>query len=140
MYRVLTPQGILLIATPHLGPFAFMDPLNFRVRFPKFYTKVFVKLSDRKQQESAIHKHYSVAMLKNIVTPFFKIKYISRGGFFLRPLGILLQALVDKGARLLKIQHIDLLLKCTYWLQKIDLLVDYGVISSDVEITCERAK
>ena len=137
---MLFRSGILLIATPHLGPFTFMDPLNFRVRLPKFYTKVFVKLSDRNQRESAIHKHYSVAMLENIITPYFKIKYISRGGFFLRPLGILLQALVDKGARLLKFQCPDLFLKCTYWLQKIDLLVDYGVISSDVEIICERVK
>jgi SAM-dependent methyltransferase len=40
MQRVLKPSGRLILRCPHAGVFSWLDPQNFRPRFPELYARL----------------------------------------------------------------------------------------------------
>jgi SAM-dependent methyltransferase len=51
IHRVLAPGGILVLTTPHAGPWAWLDPDNFKFRAPWVH-KVFYAMLGRSQEYS----------------------------------------------------------------------------------------
>jgi SAM-dependent methyltransferase len=51
MRRVLRPDGVLVVTTPHKGLLAFADPENFKFRFPRLHRAAFTLVNGRERYE-----------------------------------------------------------------------------------------
>lgn len=99
--RIIKPNGILVLSTPHRGTLTILDTGNFKFRFPflvKFY--YYFILRDRKLYQRRFidaqngmigdvsvsnrmeHKHYSLDQISEIVYPYFRVKKVITYGFF----------------------------------------------------------
>ena len=96
VYRVLNPNGALILSVPHKGLFRFIDSFNMKFYFPKLY-----KLWKGKNYNPNVyqiqpwHRHYSLNDLKNLFGKKFKIKKMHRGGFIIFPLAWLLGDMIS---------------------------------------------
>ena len=100
--RVLKPNGVLVLSTPHLGALTLLDPGNFKFRFPwlvKFYYHTLLRDPDTYKRRfidaengmvgdvsvrpgTMEHKHYTLAHLTALLDPEFKIERVVTYGFF----------------------------------------------------------
>jgi SAM-dependent methyltransferase len=78
MRRVISPDGTLLLTTPHRGWFGWLDPLDAKRR-----------LGLRKGKG---HKHYSVDEIEALLDGLFRINYLDRNSLFLHPVSTWLGA------------------------------------------------
>ena len=110
IHRVLRPGGTFVIQVPHAGLFDFLDPLNFKLRFPllvswyyrwsgksSHYFELFKQKNPsyrnisfyrllKESPELLRHRHYTLSGLSNLMEGLFTIERVHRGGFFLLPL------------------------------------------------------
>jgi SAM-dependent methyltransferase len=91
MWRVLRPNGRLVVTVPHAGWAAWLDSNNFRFRFPRLYQRyvqggrrdrVYVE-SDRAVEW---HHHFTAAELLRLAGDRWTVIAIQYGGFILFPL------------------------------------------------------
>lgn len=106
MYRILKPDGILILSTPHKGIFQFLDPYNYTYFLSKYFSsvyKVLFKLKNKlnnspisyEEKIKAIEKHYHysesdyIEMLnKSSFNSKYQIKKIFKSGLFLEAIAM----------------------------------------------------
>jgi SAM-dependent methyltransferase len=91
VHRVLKTDGTLLLQVPHAGAFDWLDPGNFRFRFPSLYSALLGRgLREQGMQSRAEgvqwHHHFSLAELEDLSKGLFTIVRVHYGGLFLMPL------------------------------------------------------
>jgi SAM-dependent methyltransferase len=79
--RVLRPRGTLLLTTPHLGSFWWLDPLMLKTHLRRLGAGV----RGRRIQLKG-HKHYRTEELHALLEPCFEIQSLERFGCWLYPL------------------------------------------------------
>lgn len=89
--RVLKPGGQLLLQVPHAGAFAWLDPGNFRFRFPRLYSGLLQRgKRDQGMQERPEgvlwHHHFGMGELRALINGLFSVERVHQGGLFLFPL------------------------------------------------------
>jgi SAM-dependent methyltransferase len=94
VWRVLRPGAPFVITVPADGLFAWLDPANVRLRFPR----LFVRLSraaggrgrehgyDGEKHDIVWHHHFSVPELRTLIEPAFQIERIRGRGCFVAPI------------------------------------------------------
>lgn len=106
VYRVLKPDGNLVLSVPHKGLFRFLDSFNMKFYFPRTYKWWKGKKYNKKVYDiQPWHRHYSLAELKRLFGARFAVKRVHRGGLIAYPVAwILGDALSDlnRGAFLRK--------------------------------------
>lgn len=91
IHRVLRPGGRFIIQVPHAGPSRFLDPQNFRHRFPRIYRRL-IGSGDRDagyagvDQKVVWHHHFERSELESLLGREFQIRGAHHGGFLLCPL------------------------------------------------------
>ena len=96
IHRVLKPGGRLIIQVPHAGPSRFLDPQNFRHRFPRAYARL-IGSGDRDaayaaaRQEVVWHHHFERAELLDLLGEGWLIRGAHHGGFLLAPVSEILR-------------------------------------------------
>ena len=138
MRRVLKSGGRLVLRVPHAGAFAWMDPNNFRFRFPKLYQAVIRRGRkdigyDGGGDGVVWHHHFSLEELLAIAGTGWEVEIVRRGGSFVFPLLEIASwpfyrlGRTDTGAfRLLQ------------RLKNLDLAQDYGELSDDLLLILRR--
>lgn len=90
IYRVLKPNGAIMLSVPNKGAVACLDMDNV------FFTPIlsilkrlgfFENISDYYLKS---HRHYSAGDLETLFKPFFKIEKVYYGGLFVNQLGFLI--------------------------------------------------
>ena len=96
IHRVLKPGGRLIIQVPHAGPSSFLDPQNFRHRFPRTYARL-IGSGDRDAAYAAArpevvwHHHFERAELLGLLGDGWDVRGAHHGGFLLAPLSEILR-------------------------------------------------
>lgn len=131
IYRVLKPNGRLILSVPHKGLFAFLDPDNFKFYFPKIYVFFYKLIKKREPQKSSrfskdidFHKHYSLNEIKKMFDKKFHIGSVYQKGFLLFPVSIWLRYFLSI-TRLKK----TILMSLVKVIGDIDFSVSYGGLS-----------
>ncbi len=125
--RVLKKGGVFLFTAPNKGALDFLDVLNLKHRFPKFYcyfNAIFKIESDiirANIKENPFHRHYSVQGLKDILPGNFKIETIQYHGFLLCYIIDIISSLYRKTT--------ERTLTFLYKIAKYDYGIHYGSIS-----------
>jgi SAM-dependent methyltransferase len=94
--RVLKPAGRLILRCPHDGLFGWLDPQNFRFRFPKLYGKL-VGLGGRdaayEQGGEALvwHQHFTRDQLLGLAGKGWEVEACEFGGLVLFPISDILR-------------------------------------------------
>ncbi|MDQ3897249.1 MAG: class I SAM-dependent methyltransferase [Actinomycetota bacterium] len=70
--RVLRPDGLLLLTTPHKGWFAWLDPMDTKRRL--------------RLQHGKGHKHYSMDEIRALLDGLFEIELVHRSSLILHPI------------------------------------------------------
>lgn len=91
IHRVLKTDGTLLLQVPHAGAFDWLDPGNFRFRFPTLYSALLGQgLRERGMQARVEgvqwHHHFSFDELNELSAGLFTVTRVHYGGLFLMPL------------------------------------------------------
>ncbi len=99
MFRILKPNGTIIITTPHKGLFSFLDVDNYtyyaKKFFPRVYEKIFkIRTGKKPEQRTGYtnkHHHYSKKnFIKFLNDSSFKKSYqiekVFRSGFLIGPL------------------------------------------------------
>jgi len=99
MYRVLAPQGILILTVPQGGLFGWLDGENVvngffralqRLRIPKpGGGRILERFRYRR------HRHYSVAQLRQLLGERFEVERVYQGGLLLYPLLYLIEKCLE---------------------------------------------
>ena len=148
IYRILKPNGKLILSTPHKGLFAWADAGNIKFRFPRLhkfiylnilkrptiYHKKFVDTSNGMMGDISIsknmfHKHYNLNELKNLLEPSFEIIFFRRFGL-LQPVLAIIQYLY----KLICKKRSKLLEKITSYDQKLN----WGPASYNIILVAKR--
>jgi O-antigen/teichoic acid export membrane protein len=72
-YRILKPNGLLIMSIPYKGLFSFLDPQNLSHRL-------------KTGKKNLIHRHYGEKDLRRLLFRLFKIEDKHFGGLFLYPI------------------------------------------------------
>ncbi len=138
MQRVLRRGGRLVLRVPHAGAFAWLDPNNFRFRFPRLYrTTVGRGRRDAGYGNDADgvvwHQHFRADDLLALAGAGWEIETIRRGGSFLFPLLEIASwpfyRMGRTSSRVFKLlQH----------LKNVDLGQDFGRVSDDILLVLKR--
>lgn len=148
IHRVLRPNGMLVLSTPHKGLFAFLDAGNIKFRFPRlhrffylfilkkkdYYYKRFVDTSDGLVGDISVsdkmwHKHYSLKELSKMLEPQFEIVFVRRFGLLVPVLSVLsyfYRLIFHKNSKILE------------WLINFDLSKSFGMASYNIIICCRK--
>jgi SAM-dependent methyltransferase len=91
MNRVLKPNGLAILRTPHAGAFSFLDSNNLRFRFPAVYRRLVGSGRrdsgfDGGSEEVMWHYHFHTDEFRNLLGQEWTIKQICYGGLILFPL------------------------------------------------------
>ena len=149
--RVLKPNGVLILSTPHLGTLTLLDPGNFKFRFPwlvKFYYHALLRdpntyqrrfidaengmIGDVSVQVGAMeHKHYTLARMTALLEPQFKIERVVTYGLLTPVIDIL------KGffCLILRLKRFRPFFEA---LDHFDKRFSYGAASYNILIRCVR--
>jgi SAM-dependent methyltransferase len=94
IHRVLKPNAPLILTVPASGAFAFLDPANVRLRFPRVF-EVASKLAggygreigyENQKHGIVWHHHFSISELKSLMGDGFNIELIRWRGCLLSPI------------------------------------------------------
>jgi SAM-dependent methyltransferase len=90
-HRVLATGGRLIIRVPHAGVFAWLDPHNFRFRFPRAYGLLIGRGERdrgyaRGSEEVVWHHHFTTDELMALAPNGWSLAAARTGGLFLVPL------------------------------------------------------
>ena len=82
-HRVLRTGGLFILTCPHTGLLAWVDPLDFKRRFPRIY-RVYMRLTNYEPHTpiEVGHKHLSLKEIESLFNNRFKIKHVRYCGFF----------------------------------------------------------
>jgi SAM-dependent methyltransferase len=89
--RVLAPGGLLILRCPHAGLFRWLDPQNFRFRFPRLH-RLALGAGNRDphyhaaQQEICWHHHFTREELEGLAGNAWELQACRFGGLALFPL------------------------------------------------------
>lgn len=72
-WRILKPDGLLILSVPYKGLFSFLDPENLSRKI-------------KSKTDYPYHKHYSFTDLRRLFFRLFKIEHKHYGGLFLFPI------------------------------------------------------
>jgi len=150
MCRILSPNGSLIITTPHRGLFSFLDTDNYtyhlRAKMPWLYRFLFrakygkPPATDIKPGYEQLHRHYTFGDLKQLLDESdFKGKYtieaVFRGGLFI---GVFASNFFE----LLSVfVGIKIATKLTGWLNRFaarDYLISYGSLAYNIGIRIKK--
>jgi SAM-dependent methyltransferase len=81
MHRVLRPGGRLILQLPHAGAFAWLDPGNFRFRFPRLYSLLLgpgLREHGMRARTEGVqwHQHFSLDELQILTAKLFAVDWI----------------------------------------------------------------
>jgi SAM-dependent methyltransferase len=140
MSRVLRPGARLILRTPHAGAFAFLDPNNFRFRFPKLYRRVV----DRGLRDPGFddwshgvvwHHHFTKTELIGLAGAGWQVEVCRRGGLFLAPLSEIGRwPFYRKG----RAEHP--LCRALAWLFDVDLGISFGPAAYDILLILRKGE
>ena len=97
VYRVLAPDGILLLTVPHSGPLSFLDLDNILYLFPRAHRYLYRLRWGNCQgfiPKTRQHRHYSVLDIEEKLDGNFVVEEIYLSGFIMFALASLLRNLV----------------------------------------------
>ena len=82
-HRVLRTGGVFILTCPHTGLLAWVDPLDFKRRFPRIY-RVYMRLTSYEPHTpiEVGHKHLSLKEVESLFNNRFRIKHVRYCGFF----------------------------------------------------------
>lgn len=138
MRRVLRLGGRLVLRVPHAGAFAWLDPDNFRFRFPGLYRRLVgrgrkdVAYGDR-ADGVVWHHHFTKAELLDLAGDGWEVEATRRGGLLLSPLAMIA---AWPFSRLRKTRNP--LFHALMWLSEFDLGWDFGRASYDILLVLKR--
>ena len=153
MFRIIRPDGELIISTPHRGLFACFDPYNYgynlRKYMPflyKFLYKSIRFLKEGKTPESynpeheQKHCHYSLRDYRKMLdSTSFKDSYnilrVFRSGLFTE---VFIMNLESFFSVFLKQRISKILLKPISWLAELDYWIPYGILSYNIAIKIRK--
>jgi SAM-dependent methyltransferase len=136
--RVLRPAGRLILEVPHAGAFSWLDPQNFRFRFPRLYTAVVGRGGRDAVYENGHrlvwHHHFSLAELLSLCGSEWKPVAMKRGGLFLVPLSDAARWPFYRTGR-----TESRLYRALAAISNFDSAIDYGVASYDITLALQRS-
>ncbi len=156
MYRILKPNGTLIISTPHKGLFAFLDPYNYGYFLQKYLNPVYRILfklvrflkegkipNDFNPEHKQKHYHYSLNDFHRMLN-----KTQFKGNYHIEKVfrsGLLIEVLVMNLESVLKIffpqRLIGLILKPLRFVAEKDYWIPYGKLSYNIAIkVCKKDK
>ena len=94
VWRVLKPGAPFVITVPAQGLFAWLDPSNVRLRFPRLFAGLSRAAGGRgrehgydgEKHDIVWHHHFSVQELRTLVEPAFRLEVVRGRGCFVAPL------------------------------------------------------
>jgi 2-polyprenyl-3-methyl-5-hydroxy-6-metoxy-1,4-benzoquinol methylase len=155
MYRILRPEGAIIISTPHKGLFAIFDPYNYgyylRKILPGLYKGLYKIIRLIKEghfpkefnpEHQQKHYHYSLQNLRKMLdsTEFkgnYKIEKKFRSGLFMEVLVMNLESFLNI---FLKQRISQILLKPLSFLAEIDYWIPYGILSYNIALKIRKLK
>jgi SAM-dependent methyltransferase len=98
-HRVLKPEGAWVLTVPAAGAFAWLDPANVRLAFPRAFARVarWIGGAGREagyqHQKHGIvwHKHFTLEEIRTLLAPHFRIESVRFRGMLLAPLSTWLE-------------------------------------------------
>jgi 2-polyprenyl-3-methyl-5-hydroxy-6-metoxy-1,4-benzoquinol methylase len=139
--RVLKPGGTLILSTPNVGMFAFLDPYNVRKavqrKFSSFYNLAarLVRFeSGQFTDNMERHRHYRLKELAHLLKKDFTIRAVHRGGLLLYPLTA---ASISVAGRVWNNQRV---LKWLFRLLNWDFQRRFGSLAYNLMILAERKR
>lgn len=91
--RVLKPGAPFIITVPAAGLFAWLDPANVRLRFPRLFGRISRAVGgqgrevgyDGEKHDIVWHHHFSVPELRGLLEPAFRVEHVRGRGCFVAP-------------------------------------------------------
>lgn len=153
MYRILKPNGTIIISTPHKGLFSFLDPYNygyyFRKYLPHLYKSVFQTVRKIKEGKAPAemnpvhlqkHEHYSLKDMKQMLSrsdfgKAYEINKVFRSGLLFEVFAMNLEVFLGIifGKRITR-----LLTKPFVWLGQADYWIHYGCAAYNIAIRVKK--
>jgi SAM-dependent methyltransferase len=138
MWRVLRRGGRLVLRVPHAGAFAWLDPDNFRFRFPGLYRCLVgrgrkdIGYAD-KADGVVWHHHFTRAELLDLAGDGWAVAAIRRGALLLTPLAMIAAWPLFRMRRIR-----NPLFRALMWLSEFDMGLDFGRASYDILLILQR--
>jgi ubiquinone/menaquinone biosynthesis C-methylase UbiE len=148
-YRVLAPDGEMILTVPHKGLFGFLDPANQKFYLKKIMPGLFNAFVGRKIKKDpdyasvlsqGMHRHYSSEDLENLLNQSnwkgrYRIEEIKRHDLFIGPLANLIGAFAKNifGKKLSKP-----LIAPLVFLSRVESRVSFGRCSYQMEMLIRK--
>jgi SAM-dependent methyltransferase len=139
--RVLKPGGTLILSTPNVGLFAFLDPYNLRKAMQRrlsFLYNLATRLvrfeSGQFTDNMEHHRHYRLEELADLLNQDFTIRAIHRGGLLIYPLTA---ASISVAGRIWNNQRV---LRWLFQLLNWDFQCRFGSLAYNLMILAERKR
>jgi SAM-dependent methyltransferase len=98
LHRVLAPDGLVVVSVPHRGPQSCLDALNLyaglRRRWPAL-----PPLESATESDGGPHRHFTVAELTELLSPWFTVDRVARTGLGFQELFALVLTAIRVGLR-----------------------------------------
>lgn len=155
MNRVLKPEGVIIISTPHKGLFQHFDPYNYGYYLKNYFSFIYKplyklirfiktgKLPKSENWEHGVkHYHYNIDDFKNMLdlSTFkgnFKIDKIFRSGLVLEVLYFNLERILDV---FLPIKLKNMLLKPLFYLSEKEYWLPAGPLAYNIALRIIKTK
>lgn len=155
MYRILKPNGIIIISTPHKGLFAFLDPYNYGYNLRQYFSPIykllykFIRLikegklpKEFNPEHLQKHWHYSkkdyITMLnKSGFKNNYEIQKVFKSGLFLEVLVMNLEAILNI---IFKQRISQKILKPLSALAELDYWIPFGFLSYNIAMKIKKTR
>ncbi|MGO9958676.1 MAG: class I SAM-dependent methyltransferase [Solirubrobacteraceae bacterium] len=84
-HRVLGPGGVVVVSVPHRGPLRWLDALNLYAALRRRRPSL-PPLEAATESDGGPHRHFSVAELTELLSPWFAVDRVARTGLGLQEL------------------------------------------------------